>query len=140
MGKLKTHSLLLKLKVVAEKLQKILLHPKNHGPRSARFGSSQETIRKDVKEGYFAIIAADDDEERRFVVPLVYLNRPSFQRLLEKAADEYGFNHDGALMVPCRPSELEWMLVNGESEDLYWSSCKAMIESYRVLFSLSWFA
>lgn len=133
MGKLQTQNLL-KLKVVMEKLQKILLHPKNQGSRSMMFGSGQERVRKDVKEGYFAMIAADDDEERRFIVPLAYLNRPSFQRLLEKAADEYGFNHDGALMVPCRPSELEWMLViNRESDDMF-------IESYRVWFCLSWFA
>ncbi|KAL8245453.1 hypothetical protein R6Q59_011711 [Mikania micrantha] len=107
MGRFKTHRFamknngILKLKVVIEKLQKSILQG---------FGSGHEMVPEDVKEGHFAVIAADDDEERRFVVPLAYLDQPSFQRLLERAAEEYGFNHEGALMVPCRPSELEWIV------------------------------
>ncbi|GFS36995.1 SAUR-like auxin-responsive protein family [Actinidia rufa] len=58
----------------------------------------------DVKEGHFAVIAADDEEVKRFIVPLTYLTHPSFLRVLEQAA--YGFDHNGALTVPCRPSEL----------------------------------
>ncbi|KAL8209015.1 hypothetical protein R6Q57_008427 [Mikania cordata] len=115
---------ILKLKVVIEKLQKSILQG---------FGSGHEMVPEDVKEGHFAVIAADDDEERRFVVPLAYLDQPSFQRLLERAAEEYGFNHEGALMVPCRPSELEWILTNGESgsgDDVSWRSCNTIVESY----------
>ncbi|KAI3716550.1 hypothetical protein L1987_67503 [Smallanthus sonchifolius] len=138
MGKLKTQSLakknngILKLKVVVEKLQKSLLQAKNQGSRNTSFGSGQETVPEDVKEGYFSVIAALDGEERRFVVPLAYLDRPSFQRLLKRAAEEYGFDHEGALMVPCRPSELEWMLASRESgsgDDVCWQ-----------WLCLSWFA
>ncbi|KAI3688149.1 hypothetical protein L1987_81858 [Smallanthus sonchifolius] len=139
MGKLKTQSFakknngILKLKVVIEKLQKSLLQAKNWGPRNTGYGSGQETVPEDVKEGHFAVIAADDYEERRFVVPLACLERPSFQRLLERAAEEYGFDHEGALMVPCRPNELEWMLTQRESgsgDDVGWSSCNTILESY----------
>ncbi|PWA55919.1 small auxin-up RNA [Artemisia annua] len=73
----------------------------------------------------------DDDEEKRFVVPLVYLGHPSFQRLLERAAEEYRFNHEGALTVPCRPSELECMLTQRGSslgDDIGWSSFKTMVD------------
>ncbi|KAJ0663136.1 putative small auxin-up RNA [Helianthus anomalus] len=140
MGKLKTQSFakknngILKLKVVIEKLQKSLLQAKNWGPRNISFGPGQETVPEDVKEGHFAVIASDDEEERRFVVPLAYLDQPSFQRLLERAAEEYGFNHEGALVVPCRPSELEWMLAqreSGQGDDVVgWSSCNTIVESY----------
>ncbi|KVH90734.1 auxin-responsive protein SAUR19-like [Cynara cardunculus var. scolymus] len=101
---------ILKLKVVVEKLQKSLLQAKKWSPRNTR-------VPEDVKQGHFAVIAADVDQEirKRFVVPLAYLARPAFQRLLEKAAEEYGFNHKGALMVPCRPRELEWMLAERSS-------------------------
>ncbi|XP_052187844.1 auxin-induced protein X15-like [Diospyros lotus] len=63
-------------------------------------------VPKDVKEGHFAVIAVD----KRFVVPLSYLRDPSFLRLLQQAEEEYGFDHDGALTVPCQPSELERIL------------------------------
>lgn len=132
MGKLKSQSLakknngILKLKVVVEKLQKSILQAKKWGPRNTNVRAGQEKVPEDVKEGHFAVIAADDDEEKRFVVPLTYLSHPVFQRLLERAAEEYGFNHEGALMVPCRPRELEWML----TERFGWSSCKTMVESY----------
>ncbi|KAL5565766.1 hypothetical protein UlMin_028930 [Ulmus minor] len=92
------------LKIVAEKLQKsLLLLRKSKYPN--------EAIPKDVKEGHFAVIAVEgDDEPKRFVVPLSFLTHPIFLRLLEQAAEEYGFDHDGALTVPCRPSELEKIL------------------------------
>nr|XP_043614061.1 auxin-responsive protein SAUR50-like [Erigeron canadensis] len=144
MGKLKRESLakksngILKLNVVVEKLQKSLLQAKKWGPRNNNNigGTGQETVPDDVKEGHFAVIAADDEEEKRFVVPLECLGQPSFQRLLERAAEEYGFDHEGALMVPCRPSELEWVLTetraadSGDDDVHRWSSYKNIVESY----------
>ncbi|XP_076919974.1 protein SMALL AUXIN UP-REGULATED RNA 51-like [Bidens hawaiensis] len=108
----KKNNKILKLKVVIKKLQKGLLQAKNW---NTGFVSSKEKVPEDVKEGHFAVIAADGYEERRFVVSLAYLDRLCFQRLLERAAEEYGFDHEGALMVPCRPIELEWMLTQEES-------------------------
>ncbi|KAK9079123.1 hypothetical protein SSX86_000793 [Deinandra increscens subsp. villosa] len=124
---------ILKLKVVIEKLQRSLSQAKNWGPRNASVGSGQETVPEDVKEGHFAVIAADDEEEKRFVVPLACLDRPAFRRLLERAAEEYGFDHEGALVVPCRPRELEWMLTKRESgsgDDIGWGSSNNVVESY----------
>ncbi|KAL2925020.1 Auxin-responsive protein SAUR15 [Bienertia sinuspersici] len=38
----------------------------------------------------------------RYVVPLSYLNYPVFQDLLQRAEEEFGFNHSmGALTIPC---------------------------------------
>lgn len=56
----------------------------------------QPTLRK----GHFAIYVGDT--HKRFIVPISYLNHPSFQELLSKAAEEFGYNHPmGALTVPC---------------------------------------
>ncbi|KAL0417687.1 UNVERIFIED_CONTAM: Auxin-responsive protein SAUR50 [Sesamum radiatum] len=84
-------------------------------------------------------MAVDDDELKRFVVPLSFLTHPSFLRLLEQAAEEYGFDHDGALTVPCRPTELERILaeqwaeervVASGGDDHNWGSCnKTMVKS-----------
>ncbi|CAN1252972.1 Protein SMALL AUXIN UP-REGULATED RNA 16 [Linum perenne] len=110
--------------------------------------SELETIlaERDVKEGHFAVLAVEGIEEpQRFVVPLSYLTHPTFMRLLEQAAEEYGFDgHEGALAVPCRPSEFQRILAelweettssrgrNGGGRDGSWgsSSCKTMVRSF----------
>ncbi|MCD7473169.1 hypothetical protein HAX54_014806 [Datura stramonium] len=64
-------------------------------------------------EGHFVVHAIDDDDDgkpRRFVVELSYLADPGFVRLLEQAAEEFGFEQEGVLAVPCRHSDLEKIL------------------------------
>lgn len=96
-------------------------------------------VPKDVKEGHFAVVAVDGEEPKRFVVPLSCLTHPMFLRLLEQAAEEYGFDHEGALTIPCHPSEVEkiladqWQLESKtDSRDaIAWGTfCKAIIQSY----------
>lgn len=117
---------IVKLKTAVEKLHKI----------SLLLGRKQETyydddfedgfcdsrwnhgVPEDVKEGHFAVIAVNGEQLKRFVVPLSCLAHPRFVRLLEESAEEFGFDHRGALEVPCRPSELEGILAEGgESRD-----------------------
>ncbi|KAK3000673.1 hypothetical protein RJ639_046048 [Escallonia herrerae] len=132
----KKKSGIVKLNVV-EKLQRSLILGKRSASNTGKFEEVNEstTVPDDVKEGHFAVIAADDDEFKRFVVPLSYLAHPVFLRLLEQAAEEYGFDHEGALTVPCRPSELERILAEQSMEEgesrvgAEWSSCKRMVKS-----------
>jgi SAUR family protein len=74
------------------------------------FGSDLTYVPQDVKEGHFAVIAADGGQMKRFVVALSYLSHPRFLDLLEQAAEEYGFDREGALTIPCPPSDLEKIL------------------------------
>ncbi|CAF2032248.1 unnamed protein product [Brassica oleracea var. botrytis] len=38
-----------------------------------------------------------------FVVPISFLNDPSFREFLSRAEEEFGFNHPmGGLTIPCR--------------------------------------
>ncbi|XP_019156973.1 PREDICTED: auxin-responsive protein SAUR50-like [Ipomoea nil] len=116
----------LKLKIVVEKLQKSFLLGKRRSPANHfdEFENSED-VPNDVKEGHFAVMAVEDEDNlKRFIVPLSCLRNPCFLRLLERAAEEYGFEHEGALMLPCKSSELEKVLgkqYNGRSAD-YWSS------------------
>ncbi|KAF4371952.1 hypothetical protein F8388_000119 [Cannabis sativa] len=93
------------LKTVARKASK----DENMSTLGGRTKSN--SVPQDVKEGHFAVVAvaAEGDETEQEVhssIGFVWTH-PSFQRLLEQAAEEYGFDHNGALTVPCRPSELE---------------------------------
>ncbi|XP_057718870.1 auxin-responsive protein SAUR23-like [Arachis stenosperma] len=54
-----------------------------------------------VPKGYFAVYVGEV-EKKRFVIPLSFLNQPSFQQLLSMAEEEFGFTHPmGGLTIPC---------------------------------------
>lgn len=67
-------------------------------------------VREDVEEGYFAVFAVKGDEIQRFVVELCCLEDPEFLKLLKQAEEEYGFEQKGALIIPCRPQDLQKVL------------------------------
>lgn len=56
----------------------------------------------DVPKGHFAVYVGES-EKKRFVIPISYLNNPSFQHLLSQSEEEFGFDHPmGGLTIPCR--------------------------------------
>ncbi|KAF4366941.1 hypothetical protein G4B88_029265 [Cannabis sativa] len=56
---------------------------------------------KDVPKGYLAVYVGEK-RMKRFVIPISFLNQPSFQDLLNQAEQEFGFDHPmGALTIPC---------------------------------------
>ncbi|KAK7351908.1 hypothetical protein VNO77_11672 [Canavalia gladiata] len=58
--------------------------------------------RVDVPKGCLAVYVGEN-QKKRFVVPISYLNQPSFQELLSQAEQEFGFHHPmGGLTIPCR--------------------------------------
>lgn len=52
-----------------------------------------------AKKGHFVVYVGKD--MTRFVLPISFLKNPLFKQLLDKAADEYGFDHSGGLTLPC---------------------------------------
>lgn len=55
----------------------------------------------DVPKGHLAVYVGEI-QKKRYVVPISYLNHPSFQGLLHQAEEEFGFNHPtGGLTIPC---------------------------------------
>ncbi|XP_022146173.1 auxin-responsive protein SAUR23-like [Momordica charantia] len=56
----------------------------------------------DIPKGHIAVYVGEI-QTKRFVVPISYLNHPSFLNLLKRAEEEFGFNHPmGGLTIPCR--------------------------------------
>lgn len=87
----------------------------------SRPGRPDEFVPEDVKEGHFTVLAISDEEPKRFIVSLSCLSHPVFLKLLELAEEEFGFNQEGVLAIPCKASELERVIEN--SEKLRWRSC-----------------
>ncbi|OWM80346.1 auxin-responsive protein SAUR21-like [Punica granatum] len=43
-----------------------------------------------------------EEEKKKCMVPISYLNQPLFQDLLSRAEEEFGYNHPmGGLTIPC---------------------------------------
>ncbi|KAF8406537.1 hypothetical protein HHK36_008625 [Tetracentron sinense] len=69
--------------------------------RSLSNVSQSASTATDVLKGHFAVYIGET-YKKRFVVPISYLNHPSFQDLLSCAEEEYGFDHPmGGLTIPC---------------------------------------
>lgn len=75
----------------------------------------------DVPKGYLAVYVGP--ELRRFIIPTSYLTHSLFKVLLEKAADEFGFDQSGGLTIPCEIETFKFLLKcmenqqNGHHED-----------------------
>ncbi|XP_022944357.1 auxin-responsive protein SAUR24-like [Cucurbita moschata] len=55
-----------------------------------------------VPRGHVAVYVGDT-QRKRFVVPVSYLNHPSFQQLLNRGEEEFGYHHPhGGLTIPCK--------------------------------------
>ncbi|XP_057788565.1 auxin-induced protein 15A-like [Salvia miltiorrhiza] len=62
---------------------------------------SSERRSAEVPKGHCAVYVGEN-EKTRFVIPVSYLNHPSFQELLFQAEEEFGFHHPtGGLTIPC---------------------------------------
>ena len=78
-----------------------IMHAKQILRRSNSFRKKDSSPSIDVPKGYIAIYVGES-ERRRFVIPISFLNQPSFQELLSKAEEEFGFDHPmGGLTIPC---------------------------------------
>ncbi|XP_057974831.1 protein SMALL AUXIN UP-REGULATED RNA 12-like [Malania oleifera] len=75
---------------------------------SSRMSSAGPRIPSDVPAGHVAVCVGTSC--RRFVVRASYLNHPVFKKLLVQAEEEYGFNNQGPLAIPCDESVFEEIL------------------------------
>lgn len=53
----------------------------------------------DVPKGHFAVYVGEN--RSRYIVPISFLTHPEFQSLLRQAEEEFGFDHDMGLTIPC---------------------------------------
>lgn len=53
----------------------------------------------DVPKGHFAVYVGQS--RSRHIVPISWLAHPEFQSLLRIAEEEFGFNHNMGLTIPC---------------------------------------
>eukprot|EP00257_Ricinus_communis_P018539 XP_015577284.1 auxin-responsive protein SAUR21-like [Ricinus communis] len=70
--------------------------------RSVLTANKASSASPEVPKGFLAVYVGQT-ERKRFMIPVSYLKQPSFQALLRKAEEEFGFDHPmGGLTIPCR--------------------------------------
>ncbi|KAK7406804.1 hypothetical protein VNO78_08437 [Psophocarpus tetragonolobus] len=71
--------------------------------RCSSFGKKQtyneEGLPDDVPKGHFAVYVGEN--RTRYIIPISWLAHPQFQSLLQRAEEEFGFNHEMGLTIPC---------------------------------------
>lgn len=75
----------------------------------AKLSSSSAT--SVAPRGHVAVYVGEERE--RFVIKTEYINHPLFRMLLDEAEKEYGFHHEGPLVLPCQVASFHrilWML------------------------------
>ncbi|WOL13193.1 auxin-induced protein 6B-like [Canna indica] len=62
----------------------------------------------DIPRGCLAVCVGE--EMQRFVIPTEYLSHRAFGALLREAEEEFGFEQEGVLRIPCEVSVFESIL------------------------------
>ncbi|EXB61802.1 hypothetical protein L484_012234 [Morus notabilis] len=62
-------------------------------------GYDEDGLPLDVPKGHFAVYVGEN--RTRYIVPISFLTHPEFQSLLRRAEEEFGFDHDMGLTIPC---------------------------------------
>lgn len=99
------------------------LRRRNSLSRSGRSSSSDlesddespDSPPSDVPEGFLAVYVGR--ERQRFVISAEFLKNEVFKLLLEKSAEELGFEHKGGLPIACEAAFFEHLLWLMETKD-----------------------
>ncbi|KAF5810144.1 putative small auxin-up RNA [Helianthus annuus] len=67
-------------------------------------GMKKEDHKMKIPKGCMTVMVGQEDEEqKRFIIPVTYVNHPLFMELLNKETDqdEYEFHHQGPINIHC---------------------------------------
>ncbi|GLJ10519.1 hypothetical protein SUGI_0129700 [Cryptomeria japonica] len=73
------------------------------GSAGRKVQSKSGRVPSDVPKGHLAVYAGIVEQNKRFVIPAQSVNHPVFHALLDKAEEQFGFGHQGPLLIPCDP-------------------------------------
>ncbi|XP_050235033.1 auxin-responsive protein SAUR68-like [Mercurialis annua] len=69
--------------------------------------TSSCSISSKAEKGHFVVYSAD---QKRFLLPLEYLNNKLVRELFDMAEDEFGLPSDGPLTLPCDAEVMEYAI------------------------------
>ena len=69
----------------------------------------KKVLAKDIPKGFLPIKVGQGEEQQKIVMPIVYLNHPLFSQLLKEAEEEYGFDQQGTIIIPCHVKDFRYV-------------------------------
>ncbi|XP_024181150.1 auxin-induced protein 15A-like [Rosa chinensis] len=84
----------------------VIVSSKRSLARSSSNANKTASKTLDIPKGYFAVYVGErqkgESQKKRFLIPISYLNQPSFMVLLSQAEEEFGYDHPmGGITIPC---------------------------------------
>ncbi|XP_010928766.1 auxin-induced protein 6B-like [Elaeis guineensis] len=124
---------IVRLQQMLKKWKKLAVAPKSNSKsikflkRTLSFSDTSSASSGDVPKGYLAVCVGE--EMQRFVIPTEYLGHRAFAVLLREAEEEFGFQQEGVLRIPCEVSVFESILkvVEKNKEGVCYCSSEADI-------------
>ncbi|XP_051146821.1 protein SMALL AUXIN UP-REGULATED RNA 12-like [Andrographis paniculata] len=83
----------------AAALKQILKRCSSLGRKHGYDDAEENGLPEDVPKGHFAVYVGEN--RSRYIVPISFLTHPEFQSLLNRAEEEFGFDHEMGLTLPC---------------------------------------
>ncbi|KAI8554166.1 hypothetical protein RHMOL_Rhmol05G0077600 [Rhododendron molle] len=80
-------------------IKQILKRCSSLGKKNGCEDAETDHLPLDVPKGHFAVYVGE--KRSRHIVPISFLTHPEFQCLLRRAEEEFGFDHDMGLVIPC---------------------------------------
>lgn len=74
-----------------------------------------ESFPLDVPKGHFVVYVGEN--RVRYVLHISFLTRPEFKLLLQQAEEEFGFDHDMGLTIPCEEVAFKSVITS-----MFWST------------------
>ncbi|XP_077217473.1 auxin-induced protein 6B-like [Tasmannia lanceolata] len=99
---------IVRLQQILKKWRKHANAPKNSIKFLKRTLSFSEISNEVVPKGFLAVCVGE--ELKRFIIPTEYLSHIAFGILLREAEEEFGFQNEGVLKIPCEVSVFEKIL------------------------------
>jgi len=69
----------------------------------------KKVVIKDIPKGFLPIKVGQGEEQEKIVMPIMYLNHPLFSQLLKEAEEEYGFDQQGTIIIPCHLKDFRYV-------------------------------
>lgn len=86
-------------------VKQILKRCSSLGKKHGSYDEGGQGLPFDVPKGHFAVYVGEN--RSRHIVPVSFLAHPRFQFLLQRAEEEFGFDHDMGLTIPCEEDVFE---------------------------------
>ncbi|GLT61763.1 hypothetical protein SLA2020_344450 [Shorea laevis] len=103
---------IVRLQQILKKWKKLANAPKNATnnflKRTLSFSDVSTASAEVVPKGFLAVCVGK--ELKRFIIPMEYLGHQVFGILLKEAEEEFGFQQEGVLKIPCEVSVFEKIL------------------------------